>query len=172
MTDRTFIQNGQAYGVTPCNIVAKLDGNLIYSGQVLTVNAPIPNFPDESLVITNQLFTWNENLTFAGTRQFEVEVSGSTLVLAGTFANFESGNAQVFSSFYHETGPDGTIYFDPFTNETINGIDVSHLPDPSYTGQWTWKIPAGSTFSATLNVLAGNVPGEEYAPPGPYITYP
>ena len=159
MTDRIFQQYAQGYGSTPCHVVCQIDGNTVFSGTVETLDQPYPALPDPEFV-TVPAWTWQDSADFTGTRQFTVSVTGSTLLLAQTLANNPYGNVanlDQFTSFYSQE-IDGVVYNDPFTNETINGVVQQGPFVPENSGQWWWKIPAGSTFTATLNIVATTPP--------------
>lgn len=175
MTTRTFKQKGQAYGSTTASIVASINGVTVYSGTVNTVNEPMPSLPDTENSYGVDLFSWQEDAAFAGTQTISIAVTGSDLLLTDSIANYVavlnpdynpsdpaskewiSGGADVYGSFYNIT-EDGTNYYsDPFTNEAIDGNSQEHVPDPDLPGQWYWRIPAGSTFTATVNIQAGTV---------------
>jgi hypothetical protein len=159
MTTRNFKQCGQAYGSTPASITATLDGTVVFSGSATTLNTPLPGFPDSSDNVFPTLFTWTNTVDFVGTQSYSITVTGSPLLLDYTAADYCSrSNVARFSSFYFQT-IDGITVADPFTNVTIDGVAQTRGPDNStLTGQWQWLIPAGSTFTATLNVDAGYEP--------------
>lgn len=166
MTIRTFKQKGQAYGSSTASIVATVDGVVVYSGTVNTLDQSMPSFPDLENSYGVDLFTWQEDVTFSGTQTLSISVTGSDLLLTDSVANYItiedpanpgnyiSGGADLYGQFFNET-VDGVVYSDPFTNEEIDGVAQSGPPDASLPGQWYWKIPAGSTFTATINVQAG-----------------
>jgi hypothetical protein len=179
MTTRTFKQLGQGYGSVPTSIVVTLDGTEIFSGPISTLDQPLPTFPDSGNSYGIEIFSWTDEVTFAGSKSLSISVSGSPLLLTDTQANyilipnpdysppdpknpttepvvpeFISGGANVYGTFYFET-IDTVTYSDPFTDEAIDGTAQSGPPDPSLPGQWYWKIPAGSTFTATVNIQPG-----------------
>jgi hypothetical protein len=165
MTDRTFQQWAQGYGSTPCQVVCQIDGNTVFSGTVTTLDVPLPSLPDAEYMGPPVAWSWQDSADFSGTKQFTVSVTGSTLLLAQTFANNPYGNVanlEEFGSFYSRE-IDGIIYHDPFTNETIDGVVQQGPYEPTESGQWWWTIPAGSTFAATMNVIAATPP----TPPEP-----
>lgn len=177
MTTRTFKQYGQAYGGTTGSIVVTLDGVEIYSGTVPTTAGPVPALPDPAVTIGSVLFSWtNPDVAFNGSQSLSIAVSGSPLLITDTYADyamipnpdynpdwqpgdplntkdaFINGGTSAFGPVYYETISD-VVYSDPFSNEAIDGVALSGPPDPSAAGQWWWVIPAGSTFTCTLNVL-------------------
>lgn len=158
MTTRTFKQMGQAYGSTPCAITATINGVIVFSGEIPTLDIPFPILPNTA-ISTVDLFTWNNTVDFSGTQSFSISVANAPLLLTNTQADCVlANNTTAFSSFYSYDN-NGVTVVDPFTNVAIDGVVMQKSPDYStMTGQWYWSIPAGSTFSATLNVSAGVEP--------------
>lgn len=156
MTTRNFKQCGQAYGSTPASITATIDGTVVYSGPISTLNTPVISRPAGNVSLPT-IFTWNNTVAFAGTQSYSIAVTGSPLLLSCTEADhFIANNTAEFHAFYtYESN--GMHTSDPFSNVTIDGVaqtrSSSELP-----GQWQWLVPAGSTFTATLNVNAGIEP--------------
>jgi len=164
MTTRNFIQCGQAYGSTTASITATIDGTVIFSGPISTLDTPIPSRPDAATGPLPTIFTWTNTVAFAGTQSYSVAVTGSPLLLGFTGADHCIANyAAQFNTIYtYEI--DGAIVADPLTNVAIDGVVHTRGPDNStLSGQWQWLIPAGSTLTAILNVTAGVEP----APPAP-----
>jgi len=153
MTTRNFKQLGQAYGSTPASITASIDGTVVFSGPISTVNTPVPTRPDSLTLPT--IFTWTNIVAFTGTQSYSIAVTGSPLLLGDTSADhFIANNLAQFNSFNNYV-IDGITISDPFTNVAIDGVAMQRGPDNSaLPGQWQWLIPAGSTFTATLNVNA------------------
>jgi len=179
MTTRTFIQQGQGYGSSPVSIVASLDGNQIFSGPITTVDQPVPNLPFDSFTGAN-LFTWTNEIEFQGTQSYVITVTGGTMILGLTVANYtgtgeaptpefdvgEPGTAENFGYFYASggLGPDPQDVppqiWDPLSDITINGVSKTQFrTSDNDVGQFFWTLPAGSTFAATLNVNAGWMSG-------------
>ena len=160
MSTRTFKQYGLAYGSSPTTITAKIDGVEVFSGQVTTVDQPLPTFPNPNFNIENTLFSWTKDSSFSGTTIMEISVQGSPVLLAPTLANYSVDspeNQDIFSPFYRYE-VDGVIYSDPLSNESINGTSVFRGREENLTGQWYWLVSAGSTFTATINVQASQIP--------------
>lgn len=158
MTTRTFKQLGQAYGSTPATITATVNSTVVFSGQIPTIDAPLPILPDLSFTGT-ELFTWTNTVDFAGTQSFSISVANSPLLLTNTSADYcSANNSSEFQSFYSYI-QDSINISDPFSNTAIDGVAVQRGPDSTdLLGQWYWIIPVGSTFTATLNVNAGVEP--------------
>lgn len=156
MSTRTFKQMGQGYGSLPATITAKIGDKIVFSGEVATVNQPLPVLPDLSFQMNNTLFSWTDNTEISGTTTMEITVEGSPVLLANTVANYyfdSPAYENEFTGFYSYV-VDGVYYGDPLSNEMIDGIIVSRAEDPSLTGQWFWTILPGSTFTATVNIEA------------------
>ena len=164
MTTRTFKQQGQAYGSSPASIVATINGTVVYSGTVNTIDEPIPTFPNLDINPNAELFTWEQDVTSSDSSTLELTVTGAPLLLTQSLANY-TGKANVdnpgttissgpteFLSFYN-TSIGNVVYSDPFSNVEIDGVPQER--DNSMTGQWYWLIPVGSTFTAVINTLAG-----------------
>lgn len=159
MTTRNFIQRGQAYGPTTASITASIDGTVVFSGPISTVDTPMPTRPDLSTDPMPTIFTWTNTVAFAGTQSYSISVTGSPLLLSSSSAdNCVANNISSFLTFYtYEI--DGVTVADPLTNVAIDGVAMQRGPDNStLSGQWEWVIPAGSTLTATLNVNAGVEP--------------
>ena len=165
MSIRTFKQLGQAYGPIPATIVAKIDGVEVFSGEILTVNQPLPSLPSESPDVTNALFSWTKDTSFSGAINLEITVEGSPVLLTDSRANYPIDAPEYADEYniFYSYKIDETIYFDPFNDEKIDGISVSRVDDPLLPGQWYWTIMPGSTFSATVNIQSSLPP----PPPSP-----
>lgn len=181
MTTRTFIQQGRGYGSDPVSVVASLDGNQIFSGTIPTLDQPVPNLPfDFDSFSGANLFTWTTELEFQGTMAYQITVTGGTLILGYTVANYtgnneapspefdvgEPGTAENYGYFYASGGlsPDPAevppLIWDPMTEVTINGVSrTQYRTSDEDVGQFFWTLPAGSIFAATLNINAGWVAG-------------
>lgn len=160
MTTRTFQQFGQAYGSTPATITATINGTVIYSGEIPTLDTPLPPFPSFPSFTGVNIFTWTNTVDFSGAQSFSISVENSQLLLGKTLADHViANNLAQFSGRFYSYDIDGVTVRDPFTNVTIGGVAQQRGPDNSeLPGQWQWLIPAGTTFTATLNVNAGIEP--------------
>lgn len=178
MTLRTYKQLGQAYGSNPVTLVAKLDGVEVFNGTLTTLDQPLPSMPiaKTGLGWGSLLFSWTEDIAYSGSKSLELTVTGGTLLLASTVANYIGlitfGPQVPGSPGYDPSAPPPTdpssvnqaLIFGPYadpksilTNCTINGADVSSLADsdPNLVGQWFWTLQDGSVFTATVLQNAG-----------------
>ncbi len=152
---RTFTQKGQAYGAVPCNITAKIDGVVVFSGTVPTADTPPPPLPDSELDLGVPLFSWTKPVDFAGTCELEIAVSGSQLIITDTAADYVDPRDSSVTGAFYKIEIDGVVYGDPFTNEKIDGVAQVGPYDPELPGQWYWIVNPGSTFTTTVNIFAG-----------------
>ncbi len=164
MTTRTFIQEAAAYGATAVTVTASINGAQVFSGNVEPVGSAIPS--DQTAVPFANLFTWTNTVDFAGTSFMTITVENGDLLLGDSFANYAAGNSQInpaqgnvdsYLGFYDFT-IDGNTISDPLSDVFIDSIGQSTDRSTGLYGQWYWTIPAGSTFSATVNIEAGSEP--------------
>jgi hypothetical protein len=171
MTIRTIKQQGQLYGLDSATVVAKIDGAVVFNGTIDAVNQPIPALPSLGAIDGVDLFSWEEDVDYTGTRALEIYVTGATLILTDTLANYytisqpwpdptvpvpvvSSGETGFGWVYFVET--DGVVVTDPLTNIAIDG-NALLAPDrlDGLKGQWYWRVTSGSTLTATVNIKAG-----------------
>lgn len=155
MTTRTFKQQAAAYGASSASITASINGTQVFSGTLAVSDDAVP--ADQTSVPFSDLFTWTNTVDFAGTNAMTITVSGADVLLGATLANYQTGNADLYSEFYSFTlGSD--IISDPMSDVFVDGVGQSTDRSGGLTGQWYWIIPSGTTFSATVNIQAGQEP--------------
>lgn len=165
MTTRTFKQQGQGYGASPVNITASIDGVNVYTGTVSTIDAPYPAMPDLAFQPDADMFSWTSTVDYTGTFTMSITVNSGTLMVTDTLANyinvpydsappaFLPGGADNYGVYYSTTEGGVTVY-DPITNAQIDGQPVS-ITRGEFTGQWYYRVNAGSTFTCTVNAAVG-----------------
>jgi len=182
MTTRTFIQRGQAYGSDTVTIVAKIDGIEVFNGVVPNGLAPFVPYDANSSIgigsISTQLFTFTDDVTFAGTKQLELTVSGGSIVMARTVGNYKSqlpgitypdieitetmGKADFYGPISTYTSGN-VVIADPLSNVMINGVADPATPSVEMVtgnlpeGQWCRRLIDGDTLTATITIAAGTV---------------
>jgi hypothetical protein len=167
MTIRTFKQLGQGFSAEPLTITASINDAVVYEGIIPTTDKPIPVDTETwTDIVGEQLFTWELDTAFSGTVDMSFTISGpGSLFLTTTLANYvqisepESGifinsGPDVFGFFYQKQMTD-YLLGNPFTNIKINGEPQTTSPTPLSSGQCSWFIKEGGTFSATVNVGVG-----------------
>jgi hypothetical protein len=154
MTTRTFQQHAKGFGAATANINVRLDGQEIFSGPVLTENAPLPVLPDSVFVINNVAFTWEKSPGFSGQVALEISVSGSPLLLADTMANYFINEPEFENQYkyFYQSQIGDILTTEPFSDVQIDGISTNRPENSDFTGQWWWKIMPGSTFACTVNI--------------------
>lgn len=101
MTNRTIKVIGQGYSATPVTILAQVDGNVVYSGTVPTINEDISvtdNSNPGCLAIQQalqadqtSLFTFDIDVAFAGTVGLTLDVTGGPIYIgAVVYSNYTS----------------------------------------------------------------------------------
>lgn len=153
MATRNFIQQGKAFGSVGATVTVTMDGLQVYSGPVPTDDTPLPPMPpgdDPALEAT--LFSWTLPAEFVGPIAVSISVEGSPVILDDTLADWTLGTDLTAPAEFGRQVISGTAVGDPFSDVSIDGEAQVRSVDPS--GQWTWVVPAGSTFTATLNVIA------------------
>lgn len=172
MITRTFKQLGKAYGAEPLSMRVTLDGEEIFNGPVPTVDEPGPDWPNIVWPFGDELFTWTEDIDYAGTKELKIQVLGDGYVLlTSSLANYVCveasvnpyitvpGGPEVFNGFYSQKF-DGYEIHDPLTNVKIGGVVQETDQGPTVTGQWSWHIPGGMEFSCNVSVNKGRHPDD------------
>lgn len=164
--ERTVQFYGVAYGPSPVTITAVVNGNTVFSGEVLTADQPIspqPTPPDDEQYV---LFSVNNSAptNFSGSVPMTVTISGgptSGVLFGEIYSNYQWGNTVGYSA---EPGVFGPIYLgtptnsegtiDPRSSVYIDGVQQVP-PLPTSEGTWNWFINTGSTMSYNLNISLG-----------------
>lgn len=152
---RTFRQYGKGYFSNQVTVVAKIDGQEIYSGPVPTEDIVPPlKYPYHGkLVRPDVLFEWQDVLnTNLVTKFLEISVTDGILLLSDTHTNFITP-IDPFDYFHcgYRFYENGQEIWDPLSGESIDLIpQTKHRAENKKGGQSPWVIPSGSTFSANL----------------------
>lgn len=183
MTIRTFRQLGQGYGTAPVNITAKINGSVVFTGDVSTSSESPPPLPNFGIDLGVPVFSWtNPEVTFAGTALMEVTVNNSIqddclFYLTDTYANYLTIR-EPDDTLVHYLGPDyyGGFYYqniedpqgewvsgDPQTEVEIDGWPVEPHPVRTYPGQYYWQLLPQQTLTCVVNIQAGVPIPAEYS---------
>jgi hypothetical protein len=180
MTIRTFKQFGQAYGSSPVQIIAKIDGTEVFNGTVTALDQPVPIMPLETTIESQVLFTWTADLAFEGTKAVEITAIGGTIILTEASVNYGTAGMEQKPDLAYQTpistGPDvfqQLIYSEILVDKTgarprtgivnpnylydvaINGIPLIQDTSSGLAGQWTWVIYNGKVLTGSINVIEG-----------------
>jgi hypothetical protein len=166
MTTRTFRQLGIGFGEQPANITAKINNVVVYQGPVTTLNEEFPVLPNFAFKITNVLFSWTEDITYAGPAVVEIQVDeNSDLIVAEIDANYNPipnpafvnetetpGVANIISSGVDgfldlQTSQIGDIYVDG----TLHTVDYT----PPQSGQHWWELTVADTIELNTTITPG-----------------
>lgn len=155
---RTIKVLGWGTGQSPATIIAQLDGETVFSGQVDLVEMSASN---ESAHTAPTLFSFEVSTDFSGTKKMKISVSGAPVRFAhivGNYTAYDTGFGIINSGagqFLDISTPDADGVRDPRTNVAINGIKQS-VDRNKGKGVWHWVIKPGSTFEHDLYIsLAG-----------------
>jgi hypothetical protein len=170
MTNRTVQIMGYGHGASPASVTATVNGQQVFSGEVPTMNTPVPGYPIDPVVgrPSEVLFTFEIPMQFFGSLPMTVTVENSPVAFYNVNANYSNtanttGNTVTFAS----SGPlgysnilrewPGVETADPRSNVYIDGISVtiSAAERENLKGTWGWTVDAGSTMSYDLTVIAG-----------------
>jgi hypothetical protein len=169
MTTRTVQFYGQGYStpaaegltLTPCTIVATVGGNVVFSGNIPTLeSSDILREPDEQVV----LFTCEIPLVTTG-NAYTIPVS---LALTGDDIFLEQIEANYCNYSGNTTGPTGFLGL--FNGEARSNVVVTNAtfynppPDPrppGTEGTWGWEVETASGQTSTMTFDMNVTPGLE-----------
>lgn len=160
MTTRTFKQLGHAYGPEPAQITVLLDGQQIFSGEVVTVDEQFPEKLADDAGLGNTLFTWTQDTTFAGTRDVEIIVTHGAVIVTGTHADHSIAEAPEEFAHFHIVTHEGIDYTECMSNVTLNGAALPRNWDGVNLGQYHCHLAQNTVYTATINITAAPVAGE------------
>jgi hypothetical protein len=148
MANKRLRFRGQGYGSIPASIVATIDGVVVFTGEVPTL--------DQTTFVTDAeaqavLFTAMVDATFSGTKPVSIQVTEGTVVFAQTEGNLGADGP-------NEWVTQVTTESDSRSNVTIAGASVSPTPGPgdsALVGDWhyTVKNPDTITFDQSVRAL-------------------
>lgn len=155
MSDRTFLQHALGCIGYTTHIVAKIDGQTVFSGTVAAANEPFPTWPDAEWIVDNPAYTWTGNAAFQGTVNHEVTVTSGILLLADTVANNPLRDPEAFGRLDQIIISEQEYSYPYVSNVTINGQLLPPASDaPWETGQGWHTLNKGDVLVATINVIA------------------
>jgi hypothetical protein len=152
--NRIFKQKGQGYGAGPMSVIAKINGSVVYSGEVPVVDLPIPAMPDPEVDYGIEMFSWELDSMFSGNIALEINVSGEgTLLLTETVAQLQPVmDPTKFAGPIYAEEINKFNYTDPFVDVAINGVGYPTEHDPELPGQRYWLVPSSGKFTASVQI--------------------
>lgn len=139
MTNRTLKFVGKGFGDTPASIVASVNGNVVYSGEITT--APLPVSMDYTTY--GPIFTAEIPVEFYGNIPVSVQITNGTIVVGETMANYNSTRNPAIlepqwaiisnpaSTVEERTAAFGVNATPPFTAEEIATLNAFNESDPA-----------------------------------------
>lgn len=158
MTNRTIKVLG--WGSGTANLIAKLDNEIIFSGEVTLVER-IPANDTEQTQPT--LFTFEIPLEFKGVKKMSISCQTGEIRLGqivGNYTETEMGGITYGSGpdiFTDVADYDSNYDRDPRANVTINGEPQS-ANRALGKGTWHWNLTAGDVIEHDLKI---DIPGME-----------
>jgi hypothetical protein len=157
MTTRTVKIFGQGFGSTPAEISVTLNENVIYTGEIPTIDQPVYTLPNLEVANTvPQLCDFEIGMDVSGTIPMTCTVLSGTVIFAQILANYcvLDNTDPVIGS-----GPDVFNNIDGIgdarSNVYINEIAQAINHTEELSGTWWFTVPAGSVFRYDLDVQAG-----------------
>jgi hypothetical protein len=171
MTDRTYQQRAQGYGSTPCSIRAKIDGTIVFEGEISTLNEVLPKPAPWPLGAV--IFDWIKPIEWSGNVALEIEVIHGLLLLTTTECDYniqmprpdidvtqitltpeeiaenkQKYGANKFFPLANYQTLNGVVVNDPCVDVVIDGTPVERGAE--LLGQVYWKLDTGQTFACTV----------------------
>jgi hypothetical protein len=146
----------QGWGTGTSSLVAELDGQTIFSGDVV-----LTEFNDETATLQNFpiLFSFEIPIEFEGTKQMKIRVGGVPVRFGMIVANYtEVDWNEVYYTGHDEFGdisPMGEDRVrDPRRNVCIDGV-LQEFERQGRGGTWHWIVNPGSVLEHDLLIKAG-----------------
>jgi hypothetical protein len=165
MINRTFKFYSQAFSESgPVSVVAKFNGQQVYSGPIPTANDVAPSAPTDLNILA---FECTGPIDIQGQVPFELTVAGGTVFFGRIEANYSGVNFEVDTTdpdnliVVVNTAPENfwqdvnqnTIETDGKTNVMIDGVEqIRQVIDPEQTGDWWYQISDSQTLTCDIFV--------------------
>jgi hypothetical protein len=166
MINRTFKFYGQAFSASGLvSIVAKFNGQQVYSGTIPTIASSDPQQPGDQNIV---MFEYTGPIDIHGHIPFELTVTGGTVCFGRLTANYSSVDLSFDKSdpnnhvvvvnvapedFWDDVNTNNAET-DGKTNVQINGVEqIRQVVDPVHgTGDWWYKILDSQTMTCSIFV--------------------
>jgi len=146
------------FGSQPANITAKINSVVVYQGPVTTLDEPLPTLPNLDYSVTNVLFSWTEDVTYAGPAVVEIQVDqNSDLLVAEIDANYtaipDPANVQATIS----SGATGFVDLpsSQIGNVYLDGVLQTVNHTAPLAGQYWWKLSVPDTIVINATITPG-----------------
>jgi len=146
----------QGWGTGTASLVAELDGQNIFSGDVV-----LTEFSDETADILHAptLFSFEIPIEFEGAKQIKIRVGGAPVRFGMIVANYtEVDWGEVYYTGPYEFGDISPVedlgLRDPRRNVCIDGM-LQEFERQGRMGTWHWTVNPGSVLEHDLLIKAG-----------------
>jgi hypothetical protein len=161
MTNRTIQVHGQGIGAIPAAITVTFNGNVVFSGEIPTLNQPISQNIENPPV----LFSFEVPVDTHGQFPQTVTVNSGTVAFGFISANYNqypgattSPEDTYLSVNYMAWENESEYAVDPRQNVTIDGVLVPAESESLQGSTLWWNINQGSVFSYDLVIVPSYVP--------------
>ena len=166
MINRTFKFYAQAFSTSgPVSVVAKFNGQQVYSGPIPTINAPVTQQPGDQSIVA---FEYTGPIDIQGQVPFELTATGGTVCFGRVEANYSGFDITVDRTdpdnpirtvaiapedFWHDVNVN-SVETDGKTNVQIDGVEqIRQVIDPDQAvGDWWYTISQNETFTCDIFV--------------------
>jgi hypothetical protein len=156
MTTRTVKMLGYGFGSTPAEINVTLSGSTVYTGEVPTLDQPIPALPNYELTENiTELCRFEIGMDANGAVPMTCTVLKGTVIFAQILANYcVIANTDPVvgtgpDNFQNTDGPG-----DPRSNVQIDSV-TQPINHEEFPGTWWFNVEEGSVLSYNLDIVAG-----------------
>lgn len=166
---RTLHFHGYAYGSSNVSLTVTVNGTIVFSGEVTTIDPPTPPTPAD-WINTPLLFSIDNSALFptnwSGSYPMSVEVhGGSTVVLNGIFSNYMQGPSTNYSIMENATIDGTTLTIDTVSagnvtvGQTIYGNGVTYRTNIVSGNDLTWTVNISQSVPSAKLTGVGEVSG-------------
>jgi len=166
---RTLHFHGYAYGSSNVSLKVTVNGTVVFSGEVTTIDPPTPPTPAD-WITTPLLFSIDNSTLFptnwSGSYPMSVEVNGgSTVVLNGIFSNYMQGPSTSYSIMENATIDGTTLTIDTVSagnvavGQTIYGNGVTYRTNIVSGSNLTWTVNLSQSVPSAKLTGVGEVSG-------------
>lgn len=149
MAIRTVQFLGMGYGSTPATVTVTANGTQIFSGEIPTLDQPVPPMPATLEMVLNQavLFNMEIDATFSGQIPMVCTVTNGVAVLGSTNANY----TRILNPIY--TPEQLTILTNPASTRADKAPVWASVANPPFTAEEQAMLADPATPVEVMNQL-------------------
>jgi len=164
MANRTIQFLGLAYGSTPANMQVTADGSAVFSGNLTTLDQPVPRLPDATLIDTTySLFSLELDTSFSGNVNVSCQVNNGVVIFAQMRYNYASipnplyspEQIDVLSTMSGHRAEKVAIYESVEAVPPLSAEDIALLNNPSTPYEQIAAIVDAHGLQTVINGGAG-----------------